>query len=360
MSPDSESAAWTRPLLCWFARHRRPMPWRNTPTPYKVWISEIMLQQTQVAVVIPYFDRFLRRFPTVRALAAADEQAVLKAWEGLGYYARARNLHRAARDIVARRGGRVPDDPEGLRALPGVGVYTAAAIASISAGARMPAIDGNVLRVFARFYGSRRNIALPHTQRWLERRLTPVVARVDPSRFNQACMELGALVCRPRNPDCDRCPLRRLCRARARGLQARLPVRSRPGKGPHYDVTAAVVRRRDGRILIAQRPSGHMLGGLWEFPGGKPEAGETLEAALRREIEEETGLLITVGEALGSFPHAFSHFRITLHAFACRPRRGRARAREHAALRWVRPTELNTFPFPAADRRIAALLAEQD
>jgi A/G-specific adenine glycosylase len=333
------------------------MPWRDDPTPFKVWISEIMLQQTQVAVVIPYFDRFLRRFPTVEALAAADEQDVLKAWEGLGYYTRARNLHRAAREIVAHRGGRVPDDVAGLRTLPGIGVYTAAAVASISAGVRAPAIDGNVLRVFARFWGSRRDIALPRTRRWLAQRLNPVVARVDPSRFNQACMELGALVCRPRNPDCGRCPLRRLCRARALGRQTRLPVRSRPEKGPHYTVTAAVIRRRDGRILIAQRPAGHMLAGLWEFPGGKPEAGEALADALRREIEEETGLTIAVGKALGSFPHAFSHFRITLHAFACRPLRGRARAKEHAALRWVRPAELHRYPFPAADRRIAERLA---
>jgi A/G-specific adenine glycosylase len=332
------------------------MPWRDDPSPYKVWISEVMLQQTQVVTVIPYFDRFVRAFPTVRRLAEADLQDVLKAWEGLGYYARARNLHRAAKTVLTRHGGAVPGDAGTLRRLPGIGDYTAAAVASISAGAPIPAVDGNILRVFSRFWGSRRDIAKPQTRQWLARRLTPIIAGTDPSLFNQACMELGALVCRPHNPECARCPLQRDCMARARGWQARLPVKSRPAKGPHYDVAAAVIRRRDGRILIAQRPPDHMLGGLWEFPGGKREAGETLEQALRREIEEETSLIVEVGAPVCSVKHAYSHFRITLHAFECRPVRGRARAHEHAALRWVRPSELTAFPFPTADRKILETL----
>ena len=332
------------------------MPWRDDPSPYKVWISEIMLQQTQVATVIPYFDRFIRKFPTVRKLANADLQDVLKAWEGLGYYARGRNLHKAAKAILTQHGGAVPSDVDNLRRLPGIGEYTAAAIASISAGVPAPSVDGNILRVFARFWGIRRDIVKPQTRRQIADRLMPVIAGTNPSLFNQACMELGALVCRPRNPDCPHCPLRRDCIALAKGLQDRLPVRSRPAKGPHVDVTAAVIRRKDGKILIAQRPADHMLGGLWEFPGGKLESGETLEEALRREIEEETSLIIEVGNPLCSVKHAYSHFRITLHAFECRPVRGRARAHEHAALRWVRPSELGAFPFPTADRKILELL----
>jgi len=344
-----------RALLRWFDQHRRPMPWRDDPQPYKVWISEIMLQQTQVATVMPYFERFIERFPSVADLASADLQAVLEIWQGLGYYSRARNLHKAAHVVMKERGGTLPQSATEWQALPGIGPYAAGAIASIAFGEAVPAVDGNVVRVFTRLLGIRKDSTKPAVRRALTKQVAEVIAPRRVGDFNQAVMELGALVCRPRNPACDGCPLRRWCMARARGLTARIPYRPPRKSVPQIDVAACVIRRGD-RILIARRRPDQMLGGLWEFPGGKQEKGETIEETAAREIDEEIGIEIRVGRKLGAIRHAFSHFKMTLHVFECRPVRGRARAVTVDAVKWVNVDDLQAYPLPAADRKIAAWL----
>jgi A/G-specific adenine glycosylase len=346
----------TRKLLRWAARHLRDLPWRTEPRdPYRVWISETMLQQTQVVTVIPYFQRFTERFPTVQALAEAPLDDVLKLWEGLGYYARARNLHRAAQQVVAEFDGRLPDTVEALSKLPGIGAYTAGAIASLAFERDAPVVDGNVRRVLCRVYAIRGDARQPKVQRKLWAMAEMNLPKGKAGRWNEALMELGATVCLPRAPRCDECPLAQACRARVLGIQEKLPARAARQRTPHYDVTAAVIRKKE-RILIAQRPTGGMLGGLWEFPGGKVEPGESLEECLRREIREELGVEIQVGQSVARVKHAYTHFRITLHAFECRLRKGRPRAIGASDWRWVKWDELDDFAFAVTDRKIIQAL----
>lgn len=343
-------------LLRWASRHLRDLPWRAEPRdPYRVWVSEVMLQQTQVVTVIPYFQRFTERFPTVETLAAAPLDDVLKQWEGLGYYARARNLHRAAQQVVAEFGGRLPDTVEELSKLPGIGAYTAGAIASIAFGRNAPALDGNVKRVLCRVYAIRQDLRQPKVEQKLRALAEMNLPRGKAGRWNEALMELGATVCLPRSPRCGECPLAQACRARALGIQQKLPARAARKRTPHVDVTAAVIRK-NGRLLIAQRPAGGMLGGLWEFPGGKVEQGESLEGCLRREILEELGVGIEVGRPVTQVKHTYTHFRITLYAFVCRLKKGRPRAIKVADWRWVRLGELDDFAFAATDRKIIQVL----
>jgi A/G-specific adenine glycosylase len=352
-------AFWVAPLMEWFAAHKRDMPWRGNPDPYAVWVSEIMLQQTQVATVMPYFRRFMRRFPTVRKLAEADQQEVLKAWEGLGYYTRARNLHRAAREVLREFGGRVPETSAALRSLPGIGPYTAAAIASIAFGESVPVVDGNVVRVVARLRGIQQDSTRPAVRAGMAAYLAAHLPADRAGDFNQALMELGALVCRPRDPACPACPLSPGCVARRKGWTARLPVRPTKKAVPHIEVAACVIRK-GGKVLIAQRRPDQMLGGLWEFPGGKRHPGETIQDTGRREIMEELGLEIEVGREICRVNHAYSHFTMTLHALECRPLKGRPRPIDCAAVKWVPEKRLRDYPFPGADRRVLATLEAED
>jgi A/G-specific adenine glycosylase len=335
----------------WFERDARDLPWRRKRTPYRVWLSEMMLQQTQVDTVIPYFKRFVARFPTVKALAAAPLDEVLKVWEGLGYYARARNLHRAAQIVSREWGGRFPKTVEGLIQLPGVGRYSAGAIASLAFGVDAPVLDGNVIRVLCRVFVIERDPREPKVRDELWSLAESLLPKGQAGKFNEALMEFGATVCLPRSPRCDACPIRSMCAARKRGIQEQVPVRRVKKITPHYDVTAAVIHR-NGRILIAQRPHDGMLGGLWEFPGGKCEPGEPLADCLRREIREELELEIEVGQSITSVKHAYSHFRITLHAFECRVVSGRPKPIGVADFKWVRMSELDRFAFAVTDRKI--------
>ena len=339
-------AALRRGLLAWYRREARDLPWRRTRDPYRIWLSEIMLQQTRVETVIPYYERFTRVFPAVAALARAGEARVLKLWEGLGYYSRARNLHAAAK-TVAGEGSRWPRTAEEWRRLPGVGRYTAGAIASIAFGERAPVLDGNVKRVLARLFEIERPIDEPKTAELMWGIAESLVPPRSPGDFNQSLMELGACICVPRSPRCGECPVNGSCEAYASGRQDELPRRREKAAVPHHDVVAAAIERR-GRILIGKRPAGGLLGGLWEFPGGKVRRGEGREAALRREIAEELGRGIAVGPRLARVEHAYSHFRITLHVYRCSIDKGRPQAKFHAALRWVRPEEFERFAFPAA------------
>ncbi|MDH5506345.1 MAG: A/G-specific adenine glycosylase [Anaerolineae bacterium] len=339
-------------LLTWYADNPRELPWRGHPDAYAVWVSEIMCQQTRVETAIPYFERWMALFPSVAVLAAASQQQVLSAWEGLGYYGRARNLHKAAQIVVAEFGGQLPADLAALQRLPGIGRYTAAAIASLAFGMDAAVVDGNVKRVLARLF----DIHTPVDSTAGIHQLWNLAAEILPAGragdHNQALMDLGARVCTPRRPACDACPLIELCQAHTLGVQADRPVTKPKVPTPHYTVAAAVIRR-SGNVLISQRPQHALLGGMWEFPGGKLEDGEDLPACLRREINEELGVAISVGEPLGVYRHAYTHFRVTVHAFACHLLAGVPQALQVADLRWVEPAAMASYPMGKVDRRIA-------
>jgi A/G-specific adenine glycosylase len=345
-------------LLAWFARQAHRFLWRQGRTPYHVWVAVVMLQQTRVETVVPYYERFLACFPTIGALAEAPLEEVLKVWEGLGYYTRARNLHAAARQIVSTNDGQLPDTCEGLLALPGVGRYTAGAVASIAFGRDVAAVDGNVRRILCRVFAIREDVSRVATQRELETLATSLLPPGRAGKFNEALMELGAVVCTPRAPRCDRCPLRDLCCACAQGEPETLPVRRSRRRVPHYEAAAAVTVRADGCVLVAQRKADDMLGGLWEFPGGKREVDETLPECLVREMREELDVEVEVGELLTVVKHAYSHFRLTLHVFRCRLAAGEPRCLECAAFRWATLAELDALPMSVADRKIAQVLNE--
>ncbi len=355
MKHEKQYAPIQRALLDWFAENAQDLPWRRTKDPYAIWVSEIMLQQTQVQTVVPYYERFLNRFPTVAHLACARLDTVIKLWEGLGYYSRARNLHEAAKKIVTQFGGRLPAAREQLLTLPGIGRYTAGAIASIAFGRREPLVDGNVTRVLCRVFRIQGNPKEVTIQKRIWALAETLVPDGQAGQFNQALMELGREVCRPRNPDCENCPLNRLCEARQHGEQNSLPVRTRKKPLPFYTVAVGVIYR-SGRILIDKRKSEGLLGGLWEFPGGKKQRGESLEAALRREVREELGITVRVGRLLAVVDHAYSHFRVRIHAFECTYVSGTPRCIACAACKWVRPGDLGRYAFPAANKKIIEIL----
>lgn len=317
-----------------------------------------MLQQTRVETVIPYFERWMKRFPDIFSLAACEQQEALSQWEGLGYYSRARNLHRAAQVVAEKHQGKLPADLRQLRQLPGIGRYTAAAIASIAFGLDAAALDGNIRRVLARLH----DVDLPARSTPGEARLWALAeAGLPPGRagdYNQALMDLGAMVCTPKAPACPTCPLKACCLALQRGVQEQRPVQARRPALPHHTVTAAVIQR-SGAVLIARRPQHGLLAGLWEFPGGKQKDGETLPECLKREICEELLAEIWVGEEVGVYRHAFTHFRITLHAFRCMLMGDEPHPVEASEIRWVQPRELPAFPMGKIDRQIASRLAAQ-
>ncbi len=341
-------------LLAWFREHQRALPWRSEPTPYRVLVSEVMLQQTQVATVIPYFARFIRAFPDFASLAAAETAEVLKRWEGLGYYSRARRLQACAQQVAAD-GGVLSDDPVELARLPGIGPYTAAAIASIAFGRPYPAVDGNVLRVQTRLLADDGEVSSPVLRRRVYEHLLAVIRQTsDPSSFNQAQMDLGAMVCLPRQPLCGNCPLQRFCRAYAFGEPTAYPQRSPRRAMPHVHVAVGLIFH-GGRLLILRRDDRQMLGGLWEFPGGKLESGETPVQAVEREVREETGLNVQAGALIGVIRHAYSHFRLTMHAYCCRLTEAGmpvvVTERPHV---WALADDLPKYAFPKANHKIFA------
>ncbi len=349
-------------LLAWFRTNAADLPWRRDRDPYRVWLAEIMLQQTQVATVVDYYLRFLARFPSVEALAAASLDDVLKLWEGLGYYSRARNLHRTAQIVVAEWGGVFPRTAAELQTLPGIGRYTAGAIASLAYNQDVPAVDGNVIRILTRLYNSVEDTAQPAAQKRLWTLAASLVPPGEAGPYNEALMELGRVICKPKAPRCDICPLRDYCQAFAAGVQDERPVRQRRVATPHYDVAAGVIHGAGefaGHFLIAQRPPDGLLGGLWEFPGGKREDGEVMSQTLARELQEELGITVEVGDLVVRVRHAFTHFRITLHAYDCRVVEGDPVPVEATALAWVTLNDLDRYAFGAADRRIIAALRER-
>ena len=316
-----------------------------------------MLQQTQVKTVIPYYHRWLDRFGDIKALAAADLQDVLKVWQGLGYYARARNLHKAAGEVVSKHNGIFPDRFEDVLALPGIGRSTAGGILSAAFNQPVPILDGNVKRVLARL------VALP---------VPPAKALGDlwqlsetlldtqqPRDFNQALMDLGATLCTPKNPACLLCPWRTSCAAYNLEKQSEIPMRETRSPIPHKQIGVAVIWNDERQILIDRRRPEGLLGGMWEFPGGKIEPGETVEACVRREIQEELGIEVTVGDRLITVEHAYTHFRVTLYVHHCQYVSGEPRPIECDEIRWVSVDELDEYPFPKANTRIIEAIREQ-
>lgn len=358
--------ALQRALLDWYARNRRALPWRDDPDPYRVLVSEIMLQQTTVEAVRPRFEAFVARFPSVRALAEASEEQVLAAWSGLGYYQRARNLRRAAVLIAREHGGAVPASAEALAGLPGVGRYTAGAVASIAFGRPEPILDGNVARLLARLFlvdGDPR-AAATRTRLWdLAARL---VHRDDPSSFNQALMELGALVCRPRDPECGRCPLEAACGARRAGVVALYPRAAARARPTGVLVAAAVARDGRGRLLLARRAARGALRGLWELPSAEVRPSDT-PAAVARRLREETGLSFRLGSVVASARHSVMNRRIVLRAYraslrprAARPAASRARSRpaRPRETAWVAAAAIARYPHSSLLEKVLARLPE--
>ena len=342
-------------LLVWFARHRRALPWRDAPTPYAVWVSEIMLQQTRIETVVGYYARFMAAFPDVGALAAADIQDVLRIWQGLGYYSRARNLHHAAQQVVREFGGVLPATAAALRALPGIGEYTAAAIASICHGEHVAVIDGNVLRVVARRLALDADVALPATRRAIAEWLAPrIAAAASPGDFNQAIMELGETVCLPASADCARCPWCRRCAARDAGEPERWPVRAAKAPPPERRAVALVLRRPDGRVLLVRRAGERFLGEMWELPGGFLDEDESPRRGLVRTVPQLAGARRL--RRLGAVRHVYSHFRLALEVFAADAADApEADPADADRLRWASPEELADIPLSKAPRLALAL-----
>lgn len=344
--------SWTQRLLDWYATHKRAMPWRGHPDPYAVWVSEIMLQQTRVDTVRPYFLRFLARFPSISDLARAPMEDLLKAWEGLGYYSRARNLQAAARQIVAVHGGRLPQSSAELERLPGIGPYTAAAIASICFNEPAPVVDGNVARVFSRMLGWSDDFTKPAPRRKLAEWIAPQFPKsAPPGDLNQAMMELGALVCAPQAPDCPACPLRRSCHACHTGTQDAFPFRPARAAIPTRHEAAVLIRRRGRLLLSLRRGSGRLLHGFWELPVVPITRSLPNVAPLAEILSRQTGLRLVPLVEAGELTHVFTHFRLHLRVFTCESAMGRLRTGSASEYRWAGPREISRLPVSTAHRR---------
>ncbi len=356
------ATAWKRSLgrrlTAWFARARRDLPWRRGADAYRVWVSEIMLQQTQVATVVPYFERFVAAFPGVAALAAADEHEVLRHWEGLGYYRRARQMHRAARVIVERHGGRFPRELDSVRELPGVGRYTAGAIVSIAYDLRAPILEANTVRLLSRLVAFRGDVVSSAGREVLWQVAEAILPARRCGLFNQALMELGSLVCTPRAPRCDDCPLAALCAARQRGLQNEIP-RMRPKPPGEAVREAAVLVRRGRAVLLRRRAAGERWAGLWDFLRF-PLADHHERPAIAQIVERvrgDCGLKIGRPEHIATLKHGVTRFRITLDCYAAKAR-GRLASAARRTWHWVPIDELGKYALSTTGRKLARLLQD--
>ena len=359
MKKERENETIRTELLAWYQEHQRRLPWREQRDPYAIWVSEVMLQQTQVKTVLPYYGRFMARFPTVDALAVSHLDAVLKLWEGLGYYSRARNFHRAAGIVMSEFNGIIPADWKRFKTLPGVGDYIASAVQSIAFGHPHAVVDGNVKRVLSRLYLLEMpvNQTTVKSHKRFKTMAMQLMGKADPSLFNQAMMELGALVCSPKMPLCGACPVQMNCRAYRENHVGDFPVRVRKKPVPTYFIAVGVVQK-DEKYLITRRASEGLLGGLWEFPGGKINAGETASHACVREIFEETGLVVDVMTHLTRVKHAYTHFKIEMDVFFCRWLSGDVVLNGPVDSRWISLEEIASYPFPGANHKFIPLLAK--
>ncbi len=345
-------------LIGWYQDNHRRLPWRKTSDPYAIWVSEVMLQQTQVSTVIPYFERFISCFPNIEALAEADLEKVLKVWEGLGYYARARNLHRAAILLVSEGKSHVPKDLDEFKKLPGIGEYIAAAVQSIAFKKPCAAVDGNVKRVLSRWFQIKAPVNDVRSYKCFKENAQQFMQISDDNRhgvFNQAVMELGATICKPLKPRCASCPVSKHCLAFQNDHIHKYPRKKRKSLIPTYRVVAGVVQK-NGRILITRRKPEGLLGGLWEFPGGKIREDETSEQACIREIKEEVNVNVRVELFICEIKHAYTHFKIIMDVFFCSYVSGRVRLNGPVDHRWVKFGDLEKYPFPKANRKFIPMI----
>jgi A/G-specific adenine glycosylase len=343
MLKDFDIEKFQDDLLSWYEAHLRDLPWRKDQDPYKIWVSEVMLQQTRVDTVIPYFERFTERFPTLEALADADTEEVLKSWEGLGYYSRARNLHAGVREVKERYDGRVPDDPDEIRTIKGIGPYTAGAILSIAYGKPEPAVDGNVMRVLSRLLAIREDIQKAKTRKLFEELIRQLIAKHNPSFFNQALMELGALVCTPKSPKCLICPVMEHCRGRAQGIQEDLPIKGKAK--PPRDVNLAVAfLEQDGKFLIRKRPDEGLLAGMWELVNLEGDI-----EALAKQLYADYGVACFPLSLIDTHQHVFSHLQWKMQIYSFEPH-GRIIARDNE--RWISWDEVEQYTFPISFKKI--------
>jgi A/G-specific adenine glycosylase len=342
-----------RKLLAWFDHHRRELPWRRDRDPYRIWVSEVMLQQTTVAAVVPYFERFVSAFPTLGDLAAADEQIVLRHWSGLGYYRRAQHLHQAARVVMAEHAGNLPDDPAVWRSLPGVGRYILGAVLSQAFDRRLPIVEANSQRVLCRLYGQSGDVTREPTKSWLWKTAGELVPARRAGDFNQALMELGALVCTAESPRCGECPLAKECAAHQLGCQSAIP--NKPARRAPIDVhTVAVAVRKRGRVLLAQRRAdAKRWANFWEFPHTDRRRGESVDQAAVR-LLDTVGFVARLGSELITVKHGVTHHRITLTAIDARWRRGRFHSPEHTQAKWLPASKLSEYPASSAQRKLFA------
>ncbi len=337
-------------LIGWFEMEMRDLPWRKDQDPYKVWVSEVMLQQTRVDTVIPYFTRFLEKFPSIEALAKADEDQVLKAWEGLGYYSRVRNLQSAVKEVHEKYAGKVPDEPKEISSLKGVGPYTAGAILSIAYGKPEPAVDGNVMRVLSRILLIWEDIAKPSTRKVFEEAVRALISHENPSYFNQALMELGALICTPTSPSCLLCPVRDHCQAFEAGAQTELPIKTKKKKQRPVELVSAVLRDKDGRVLIRKRPGSGLLANLWEFPSAEvSQEYRSEKEQFKGYFNDEYHVEISLGEMVGRIEHVFSHLIWNIHVFSGELH---GEIQESATLKLVKVEELEEYAFPVSHQKI--------
>ena len=343
-------ARFQKALVAWYLDHQRALPWRKTDDPYSIWVSEVMLQQTQVNTVLPYYRKFLIRFPTIKHLARAQLQEVLKLWEGMGYYARARNLHRAAGIVDRELNGIIPANWDMFRRLPGVGDYIAAAVLSIAFDQPYAVVDGNVKRVLARLQRIDAPVNNTTSANAFKTTAENLIDKHRPGTYNQALMELGALICKPKTPLCEKCPVQSFCKAYQANTVAAFPRKSARRLTPHYHIAVGVVIKGD-RILITQRKPDGLLGGLWEFPGGKIKKGEEAEAACVREIKEEVNLQIKVIEHLARVKHAYTHFKISMDVFCCEYLAGRVKRYGPVDHRWIKISAIDRYPLPKANHK---------
>ncbi len=345
-------------LLSWYQKNKRDLPWRHTENPYYIWISEIMLQQTQVKTVIPYYEAFIKKFPTVHSLAESDLNSLLKLWEGLGYYSRARNLHKASKIVVNEFKGVIPKNQKDFKSLPGVGPYTTAAVLSIAFHKPLSVVDGNVKRVLARLFMINDPVNKPSAHQPFDKAAADLLNISQPNQHNQGMMELGALICTPVSPLCDTCPVSDFCMSFESKAIDHYPKRQKTKAKPIYKIAVGVVRKGE-LLLITRRKSEGLLGGLWEFPGGKIEKGETAEQACLREIKEEVGLTVKTGSFVKQVKHEYSHFKIAMDVFICDYISGTVKLDGPVDHRWIVLKEIDNFPFPKANHKfIPALISK--
>ena len=365
IAADPLALAWRRSLakklLAWFAEHARDLPWRRTHDLYAIWLSEVMLQQTQVATVIPYWKRFLSRFPDVDSLAAADEREVLRLWEGLGYYRRARQLHIAAKQIVAEHQGKFPTSHEAVRGLPGIGRYTAGAILSIGLDQRLPILEANTIRVLSRLTAFEGDPSSNAGQKYLWSVAEQILPVKKCGAFNQALMELGSEICTPKSPACDRCPVAALCQARERQLVELLPRAAKRTKYEEITEVAVIVRER-GRVLVRHCQPGERWAGLWDFPrfsaGSEGDNGMSIERQVPLRIRELAGLEVVAGQRLTTLKHGVTRFRITLHCYEATRVKHSPGGAARGNVQWVAIDQLTNYPLSVTGRKIARLIGE--